>query len=99
MSIGKNDDDDNDDDREDHDKQANDGVIFQNCCDFDEAFLQGKSGGENRLPKRRGFRYQEASLVPSKLYYDAETPGALACRIGELFHWDSDNSITSSQLG
>lgn len=99
MSIGKNDDDDNDDDREDHDKQANDGVIFQNCCDFDEAFLQGKSGGENRLPKRRGFRYQEASLVPSKSYYDAETPGALACRIGELFHWDSDNSITSSQLG
>ena len=68
MSIGKNDDDDNDDDREDHDKQANDGVIFQNCCDFDEAFLQGKSCGENWLPKRRGFGYQEAQMVPSKSY-------------------------------
>jgi len=57
MSIGMNDDDDNTDDREDHDKQANDGVIFQNCCDFDEAFLQGKSCGANWLPKRRGSRY------------------------------------------
>ena len=57
MSIGMNDDDDNTDDREDHDKQANDGVIFQNCCDFDEAFLQGKSCGANWLPKRRGPRY------------------------------------------
>ena len=66
MSIGMNDDDDNSDDREDHDKQANDGVIFQNCCDFDETFLQGKSCGENWLPKRRGLGYQEAQMVSSK---------------------------------